>query len=81
MNNSVKVGYHYMFFGPTLTQVPECFIRDVEVCKSIAIVHIAIVHIAIVTRDLAAAACKLLRFACIILAVSLYCLALCYHWL
>ena len=70
MNNSVKVGYHYMFFGPTLTQVPECFICDVEVCESVAIVHIAIV-----TRDLAAAACKHLRFACIILAVSLYCLA------
>ena len=43
-----------MFFGPTLTQVPECFICDVEVCESIAIVHIAIV-----ARDLAAAARKL----------------------
>ena len=65
-----------MFFGPTLTQVPECFIRDVEVCESIAIIQIAIV-----ARDLAAAACKLIRFACIILAVSLYCLALCCRWL
>ena len=65
-----------MLFGRTLTQVPKCIICDVEVCESIAIVHIAIVR-----TELIVVACKLLSLAYIILAVSLYCLALCYHCL
>ena len=54
------------------------YLRDMEICKSIAIIckRVAIVH-----RDQMAATCKLLSFASVILLVSPYCLVLCYPWL
>ena len=53
----------------SVKMVPKCIIPDTEACKSIALVH---ENIAIVRVDWMAAACKLLCFAGIILAVSLY---------
>ena len=50
--------------------VSKCIICDTEVCKSIAIV----------CGDWMDAMCTLLSYVTVTLAISLYCIALCYRW-
>ena len=72
------IGLHTPLWKSSFSGGPKCITRDMEVCEGIAIIR---KRIAIVHGDRMAAACKLLSFASVILAVSPYCLALCYPWL